>query len=202
MIPPAVDFILVRDALFHLPEYLVQEALSNINNSGAKYFATTTFSIGANGNWNSQRAYMDTNQDRTKMNLRSYIGYQKLNLYANPFNFPPPLFKVEDMTGDSRHVGIWSLPILPMSQNKHKEGSGLTLFDDILHKIYLLRGLSLFIAGVFVGVICMMTLGHNEIRRRQFIRYGSLVLLLICFLSVFFKLGIMIGEAIVVYSTQ
>lgn len=110
------------------------------------------------------------------MNLRSYIGYQKLNLYANPFNFPPPLFKVEDMTGDSRHVGIWSLPILPMSQNKHKEGSGLTLFDDILHKIYLLRGLSLFIAGVFVGVICMMTLGHNEIRRRQFIRYGSLVL--------------------------
>jgi len=127
MIPPAVDFILVRDALFHLPEYLVQEALSNINNSGAKYFATTTFSVGANGNWNSQRAYMDTNQDRTKMNLRSYIGYQKLN----PFNFPPPLFKVEDMTEDSRHVGIWSLPILPMNKNKHKEGiSGLTLFDS------------------------------------------------------------------------
>ena len=68
--------------------------------------------------------------------------------------------------------------------------------NDILRKIYLLRGLSLFITGVFVGVFCMMTLGHNEIRRRQFIRYGSLVLLLICFLSVFFMLGIMIGEAV------
>ena len=63
-----------------------------------------------------------------------------------------------------------------------------------------LLGLSLFITGVFVGVVCMMNnLDHNERRRKQFIRYSSLVLLLICFLSVFFKLGIMIGEAIVVY---
>ena len=92
MIPPPVDLILVRDILFHLPHHLILEVFANINSSGARYFATTSFSEGEN-------------------ELRSRaIGFHQLNLYASPFNFPLPLHKANDNV-PGRHVGIWKLPL-------------------------------------------------------------------------------------------
>jgi hypothetical protein len=107
MIPPAVDLILVRDVLFHLPEDRVHTVLKNINQSGAKYLATTTFSSGDNGNFIVGAAYPET---RSKRVGNDQIGFQRLNLYAHPFNFPPPLMKVDESVA-GRQVGIWKLPL-------------------------------------------------------------------------------------------
>jgi len=112
MIPPPVDLILVRDVLFHLPEPLVMEALANINESGARFLATTTFSDGENGKWRFNMAYQDTLGERKNQGLDSHIGFQKLNLYTSPFNFPAPVWRVdEDNQGQGRHVGVWKLPL-------------------------------------------------------------------------------------------
>ena len=113
MIPPPVDLMLVRDVLFHLPENLVMEVLANINESGARYLATTTFSEGDNGKWKHYMAYQDTLKSRNDMlGLRDHIGFQRLNLYAPPFNFPSPVLKVDDAdSGAGRHVGVWALPL-------------------------------------------------------------------------------------------
>lgn len=110
MVPPAVDLILVRDVLFHLPEDHVHKILNNINLSGAKYLATTTFVEGENGSFQNGLAYQETIQERAIKGLKSPIGFQRLNLYGPPFNFPLPLMKAEESV-PGRQVGIWELPL-------------------------------------------------------------------------------------------
>jgi hypothetical protein len=114
MIPPAVDLILVRDVLFQMPEDHVHKVLTNINQSGAKYLATTTFSSGSNGNFKVSAAYPETRSKRVGNDL---IGFQRLNLYAHPFNFPPPLMKAEESV-PGRQVGIRKLPLDNILDNK------------------------------------------------------------------------------------
>lgn len=88
------------------------EALANINESGARYIATTTFPEGENGKWKHNMAYQDTMKNRTAMGLMNHIGFQQLNLYAPPFNFPSPLWKIGNSnSGKGKYVGVWKLPL-------------------------------------------------------------------------------------------
>jgi hypothetical protein len=115
MVPPPVDLLLVRDVLFHLPEPTIRKVLSNINTSGARYLATTTFSKGGQGVW-ATGAYKDSLGIREKKGQDQYIGSNKINLYEAPFYFPTPLYKADEVVADpqnlGRHVGIWKLPLL------------------------------------------------------------------------------------------
>jgi hypothetical protein len=114
MVPPPVDLLLVRDVLFHLPEATILKVLSNINQSGARYLATTTFSKGQ-GVWRVG-AYKDSLKTRKKKGQDQYIGSNKLNLYEAPFYFPTPLYNADEVAADpdnlGRHVGVWKLPLV------------------------------------------------------------------------------------------
>jgi hypothetical protein len=113
MIPPPVDLLLVRDVLFHLPEPTILNVLHNINQSGARYLATTTFSKGQ-GKW-IKGAYGDSSKIRVNKGQDEYIGSNKINLYKAPYNFPEPLYKADEAAADpkklGRHVGVWKLPL-------------------------------------------------------------------------------------------
>lgn len=116
-IPPAVDLILVRDVLFHMPDAAVQKVLSSIHRSGSKYLATTSFSKTENQeDFNTKLAYRDSAKERQTKDEEEYIGFRHLNLYLPPYNFPnPPLYIAEENDATSknleRHVGVWKLPL-------------------------------------------------------------------------------------------
>jgi hypothetical protein len=103
MVPPPVDLLLVRDVLFHLPEPTILKVLSNINQSGARYLATTTFSKGQ-GVWRVD-AYTETLKTRKKKGQDQYIGFNELNLYEAPFYFPTPLYKADEVAADPANLG-------------------------------------------------------------------------------------------------
>jgi len=94
-IPPRVDLIFCRDCLFHFPTQLALTALQNFRASGSRYLLTTTFS----GVANEEVA----------------MGYHyRINLEAEPFNFPPPILRIQDSPDDpTRFMGLWELSTLP-----------------------------------------------------------------------------------------
>jgi hypothetical protein len=98
---PPVDLLLCRDCLVHLGESDLRRALENIRRSGIAYLLTTTFP-GRKGNPDIATG-----------------GWRPLNLQAPPFDFPAPLFMLEEgCTEDEgayadKSLGLWRVADLP-----------------------------------------------------------------------------------------
>ena len=99
---PAVDLVILRDTLMHLPLHDALAVLARIDASGSRYLATTTFKSapGVNGN-----AYISPG------------GWFPVDLSQPPFLLPEPEdavlegFPGVDRYGDKR-LAIWRLPVL------------------------------------------------------------------------------------------
>lgn len=92
---PRSELIFVRDCLVHLKEDQILAAVRNVISSGSKYFATTTFS---NVLFNSEPKTADR--------------WRPLDLTLPPFNFPHPIFMLDDRSTISSHdagkyIGVW-----------------------------------------------------------------------------------------------
>jgi hypothetical protein len=96
------DMILCRDCLPHLSFRNIRKALANIKASGSKYLLTTTFF--------DRRSNQDTITG----------GFRPLNLQVAPFNFPGPLYLVNegcDLKGGAekdKSLGLWSVDEIPI----------------------------------------------------------------------------------------
>eukprot|EP00977_Amphora_coffeiformis_P028227 scaffold34915_cov180-Amphora_coffeaeformis.AAC.17 len=121
-VPPPVDLLLVRDVLFHLSEETVMNVLYNINQSGAKYLATTTFTKGK-GVWRNHLAYPELREQRLK-DGNGMIGFQRINLFGPPYNFLKPLYVAQEE--EDRIVGVWKLPLDHVGfPSKYYEADGI-----------------------------------------------------------------------------
>lgn len=72
------DLIIVRDLFIHFSDNDIYKALKNIKYSGSKYLLTTY--------------YNDTNFNKSIITG----NFRELNLLIKPFNFPRPLFEIDD----------------------------------------------------------------------------------------------------------
>lgn len=94
---PRADAVLCRDALVHLPQAEVTQALGNFAASGARYLIATTFPNRAS-------------------NPDIHLGaWRPLNLQAAPFSLPPPLLLLNEGCTESagafgdKSLGVWRL---------------------------------------------------------------------------------------------
>ncbi len=94
---PAVDLVLCRDCLVHLPLEQVGQALSNLRRSGSRYLLTTHFPA-------------------SEHNAEIEMGdWRPLNLERPPFDLPPPLRAIQEgcTLEEGRHgdkvLGLWRL---------------------------------------------------------------------------------------------
>jgi glycosyltransferase involved in cell wall biosynthesis len=114
---PAVDAILCRDTLVHLPLDLGTAAIRNFIESSSTYLIATTFPA-------------------CSENREHELGeWSPLNLTAPPFNFPPPLRCLEEGELDptnpdtSKSLGVWRLADLPLLPERPRPRSGLSRGD-------------------------------------------------------------------------
>lgn len=101
---PAVDLIMCRDGLVHLPLRDGCRALQNFKTSGSRYLLATTY-------------------PNTVQNRDTPVGsWRALNLLLPPFNLPEPLMLFSDPSDDTganpdKSIGLWSLeaidPVVP-----------------------------------------------------------------------------------------
>ncbi|OAQ38605.1 hypothetical protein A5893_14425 [Pedobacter psychrophilus] len=94
---PKADLILTRDCLVHLSFKNIKKVLKNYKKAGIKYLLTTTF----------------TNR---KNNIDITDGeWRPLNLQKAPFNFPEPLFLINENCTENdgiykdKSLGLWEL---------------------------------------------------------------------------------------------
>ena len=91
------DLLFCRDCLVHFSFEDVQKVLKNLKQSGVTFLMTTTFP--------GQKSNSDI----------ATGGWRPLNLEKAPFNFPPPLYllneKCTEMDGafDDKSLGIWKV---------------------------------------------------------------------------------------------
>ncbi len=98
---PSADLWIVRDVLFHLSHSKSLSALKNFCNSNIKYILTTTH--GPNSK--------DYGGNIWTHNKDMWNGsFELLNLFAAPFNFPAPLYRLDDTHGEhpQREMCVWS----------------------------------------------------------------------------------------------
>jgi SAM-dependent methyltransferase len=88
---PKVDLIICRTVLFHLSFANVKKALHNFENSESAYLLATT------------HPHQEVNEDIEDGNWR------RLNLLADPFNLPDPLFFYQDGPGNDGYLALWNL---------------------------------------------------------------------------------------------
>ncbi len=92
-----VDLIFCRDCLVHLSFSDILNAIENIKKSGSKYLMTTTFT--------DQQSNKDIHTG----------GWRPLNLELKPFNFPAPIYflneKCTEMDGlfKDKSLGLWEI---------------------------------------------------------------------------------------------
>jgi hypothetical protein len=89
---PAADMMLCRDCLFHMSNYDLFKTLRNFLSADIPYIFTTLHV---------------TNQ----INYDIQTGeFRKLNLLEDPFNFPTPLYTIDDTYAHHlpRNMSIWS----------------------------------------------------------------------------------------------
>ncbi len=98
-IPPRADLILCRHLLIHLTLEDGLHVLRNFKNSGSQYL-------------------MITNQPQTERNeeIRFTGSYRPINLYLPPFNFPKPLFSIDDAQApdDTSEAAVFELTNLKL----------------------------------------------------------------------------------------
>ena len=91
---PYADLVLIRDCLVHFPNQLVFKSLYNLCLSDCKYVLTTTF------------------PDHLNTNDIEMGKWRALNLEADPFNLPKPLYIInEGLVGDAydKSMALWSV---------------------------------------------------------------------------------------------
>lgn len=99
---PQSDVILCRDCLVHLSINEVFQAIENFKKSGSTYLLTTTFT----GSEKTNR----TNQMKMVTGL-----WQPINLFAHPFNFPPPICIINEHCTEANNeytdksLALWKL---------------------------------------------------------------------------------------------
>jgi SAM-dependent methyltransferase len=93
---PKADIILCRDALVHLSFCDIGKAIENIKKSGSRYLLGTTY-------------------PNVKVNFEIRTGgWRPLNLQKPPFNWPEPIFSIEDseetgLPDWGKHLGLWEV---------------------------------------------------------------------------------------------
>jgi SAM-dependent methyltransferase len=91
---PFVDLVLIRDCLVHFPNKLVFKSLYNLCLSDCKYVLMTTFPDHVNT--------IDIEMGK----------WRPLNLEADPFNLPKPLYIInEGLVGDAydKSMALWNI---------------------------------------------------------------------------------------------
>src|SRR5690606_25797847 len=76
-VPPSADMALCREVIFHLSFADAFKAIDNIKKS-SEYICVTTDTV----NWFNSDIHTG--------------GYRPLNLFRKPFNFPKPLYLIDD----------------------------------------------------------------------------------------------------------
>jgi len=98
---PDSDLWIVRDVLFHLSPENIKKVFLNFKNSNVKYILTTSHGFDS----------IDYEGVQWSENRRISNGYfDLLNLFASPYNFPEPLYRLDD-TGPGhpkREMCVWS----------------------------------------------------------------------------------------------
>jgi hypothetical protein len=84
---PKADLWNLRDCLFHLPHEMSFQTFKNFIRSDIKYLLTSSH-------------FNDHNKD---IPIR---GFNHLNLFKSPFNFPEPLYRFEDV--HNKEMCVWS----------------------------------------------------------------------------------------------
>lgn len=98
---PEADIIFCRDCLVHLNFEQCRNVIQNIKRSKARYLLTTTFS-----------------EHMENVDLTSGI-WRTLNLQAAPFNFPEPVFLLNEKCTEANNqfsdkcIGAWKVADLP-----------------------------------------------------------------------------------------
>ena len=91
------DLILCRDCFVHLSHGDIKKILKNFKDSGAKFILTTTF-LERNMNSDLNRGF-----------------WRPLNLQISPFNFPEPLYLINEECTEAnsafkdKSLGLWAL---------------------------------------------------------------------------------------------
>lgn len=120
---PRVDLILCRDCFAHLSLKDTFRALRNFKESGSKYLLTTTY----------------INPKRENKNI-SNVGYENypINLEKPPFNFPKPLYIINEKSPYSLHdkcLALWKLEDLDVESKSavtYPDEWGGRLGDNLL----------------------------------------------------------------------
>lgn len=89
---PTVDLILCRDCLFHYRNTSILCAVRNLQESGSRYLLTTT--------------YPNLAENRE---LETAGRFRPINLQKPPFNFPVPLFFIDEQVGNGKCLGLWKV---------------------------------------------------------------------------------------------
>ena len=92
-IPPKSDLLFIRSVFVHLENKYILSALENIKKSGSKYLLT------------SFSPHLKVNEDTSCIMLR------KINLLVAPFNFPKPVYNIEEVPGlpEVKCLGLWEV---------------------------------------------------------------------------------------------
>ena len=109
---PACDLWIARDVLFHLTHDKSINVFKNMARSDIKYILTSTHGLES----------VDYQQTKWSYNKPIIDGhFQLINLFAEPFCLPEPLFRFDDTFGPhpKREMCIWSKEqIVQMVDNK------------------------------------------------------------------------------------
>jgi hypothetical protein len=100
---PAVDLIICRDCLFHMPNSFVIETLKNFKSSGSLYLLSTT------------QTWLEANYELNSEELKNEAGNKPINLSIAPFSLGSPIeLHDENVPGcfhcsRIRSLGLWKL---------------------------------------------------------------------------------------------
>lgn len=95
---PAADLVFCRDCLVHFSYHEIDKTLVNIKKSGTRYLMTTSFQVPV-------------------LNYDIHTGdWRPINLERPPFNFPPPLYLINDSSPEyliknnlKKILGLWKI---------------------------------------------------------------------------------------------
>ncbi|HMI78695.1 MAG TPA: class I SAM-dependent methyltransferase [Ferruginibacter sp.] len=94
---PGSEMIIIRDCLVHFSFADIFKALENIKSSGCKYLLTTTF-------------------PKHPVNYNITTGeWRTINLQKKPFNFPPPIFVINENCAENngryndKSMALWKI---------------------------------------------------------------------------------------------
>ena len=95
---PQVDLILCRDCTQHLTDQDVYALFANIKRSKSRYLLTSTYPA------------IEKNNDIIEIYSTARITYRNLRL--SPFNFPEPLYVIEEGF-EAKVLALWDIDSLP-----------------------------------------------------------------------------------------